>query len=222
VALERSRRQTQPSARFSQTAGFPKLLGENFAGVIIRDGWAPSRRFTQAVHQTCLAHLIRRCRLPQAEHPRVRFVHAARTMLQQALAPRDRSHAGCVTAHGLAVARGHLVNRVNQRLDQPGSVPDVQRSRRISPLNFWPSSPSCSIRSPSMPQWRAAQALRPAVVTRKVCGGNRSSRGAANQQILASVLRAAQQRRVDVQALLVSFLRSPESSVSRELQSPKR
>ena len=52
--------------------GFPKpLLGENFAGVIIRDGWAPSRRFTQAVHQTCLAQPIRRCRLPQAEHPRV-------------------------------------------------------------------------------------------------------------------------------------------------------
>ena len=43
--------------------GPPAVLGADFAGVLVRDGWAPSRRFTAAAHQTCLAHLLRRCRL---------------------------------------------------------------------------------------------------------------------------------------------------------------
>jgi len=36
---------------------------------------------------------------------------------------------------------------------------------------------------------QAEQAIRPTVVTRKVCGGNRSAPGATIQQIVASVLR---------------------------------
>ncbi len=34
--------------------------------------------------------------------------------------------------------------------------------------------------------WRAEQAIRPAVVIRKVCGGNRTRHGADTQQVLAS------------------------------------
>jgi transposase len=37
------------------------VLGAEFDGVLVRDGWAPYRQFDQAAHQTCLAHLIRRC-----------------------------------------------------------------------------------------------------------------------------------------------------------------
>ena len=34
------------------------ILGADFAGVLVRDGWAPYRRFTGALHQSCLAHLL--------------------------------------------------------------------------------------------------------------------------------------------------------------------
>ena len=37
-----------------------EILGEDYAGVLERDGWAPYRRFTHAKHQTCHAHLLRR------------------------------------------------------------------------------------------------------------------------------------------------------------------
>jgi transposase len=47
------------------------LLGADFAGVLVRDGWAPYRQFAQAAHQTCLAHLCRRCHELQTDHPRV-------------------------------------------------------------------------------------------------------------------------------------------------------
>jgi len=37
-----------------------QVLGEDFSGVLERDGWAPYRRFVNARHQTCQAHLLRR------------------------------------------------------------------------------------------------------------------------------------------------------------------
>ena len=46
------------------------VLGTDFAGVLVRDGWAPYRRFTHALHQSCLAHLIRRARQLRTDHPR--------------------------------------------------------------------------------------------------------------------------------------------------------
>ena len=47
----------QPGRGFDEAAA---VLGADFAGVLVRDGWAPYRRFTAAAHQTCLAHLLRR------------------------------------------------------------------------------------------------------------------------------------------------------------------
>jgi Transposase IS66 family len=37
-----------------------EILGEDYSGVLERDGWAPYQRFTLARHQTCHAHLLRR------------------------------------------------------------------------------------------------------------------------------------------------------------------
>lgn len=70
--------------------------------------------------------------------------------------------------------------------------------------------------------WRAEQALRPAVVNRKVCGGNRSDRGADTQQVLASVIRTARQRGFNAGEILVDLLHAQRSEVSRALQSRVR
>lgn len=37
-----------------------KVLGPEYRGVITRDGWAPYRHYTNATHQSCVAHLLRR------------------------------------------------------------------------------------------------------------------------------------------------------------------
>jgi hypothetical protein len=47
-------------------------------------------------------------------------------------------------------------------------------------------------------------------------GGNRSWHGADTQQILASVLRTAHQRQLDVHAIVVSMLRAPHPTVPLE------
>ncbi|MFH1604466.1 MAG: IS66 family transposase [Pseudomonadota bacterium] len=190
--------------------GYPEaatLLGEDFAGVIVRDGWAPYRRFTLAMHQTCLAHLLRRSRELLTDHPRATFVTDVRTILQQALQLRDRHLDDRVSVHGLAVARGHLIERLNRRLERPGAISDVRRFAAHLAVE-WPALFTFLFEPTTIDatNWRAEQALRPAVVTRKVCGGNRSPVGAQTQQILASVLRTAQQRQLNPHAVLVSML----------------
>jgi transposase len=68
--------------------------------------------------------------------------------------------------------------------------------------------------------WRAEHALRPAVVTRKMCGGgNRTRRGAQTQQVLASLLRTAQQRGLDTTETLTRLLQAPKPVVLDAFQS---
>ena len=65
--------------------------------------------------------------------------------------------------------------------------------------------------------WRAEHAIRPAVVTRKVCGGNRSWAGADSHQILASVARTASQRELNPHVVLASMLHMRTPHVVAEL-----
>jgi transposase len=183
-----------------------------------RDGWAPYRKFTQAVPQSCLAHLLppdwaAPDRSPADDIPSGRAGHAP-TGARCA----DRYQAGDVSVHGLAVARGRLEARMHRRLDRPGTVPDVRGLPRISPMSSQPCSRSCWIPSTTdATNWRAEHAIRPAVVTRKVCGGNRSWAGADSQQILASVIRTAFPRAFNPHVVLASMLHARTPHVATDL-----
>ncbi len=197
------------------------VLGADYAGALGRDGWAPYRQFTEAFHQTCLGHLLRRCRLLQADHPRARFPARVARILQHGLDVRDRRAAGTISAHGVDVARGHLFNQVLDLLEDPGTIADVQRFARHLEVEL-PALFSFLV-DPDLDatNWRAEQAIRPAVITRKVCGGgNRSRRGADTQQVLASILRTAHQRGLDTTDVLTTLLRAPTPIVSPHLYPP--
>ncbi len=58
------------------------------------------------------------------------------------------------------------------------------------------------------------------MVIRKVCGGNRTRKGADTQQILASVVRTARQRILDLPALIAAMLRAPKPVVPELLGLP--
>ena len=191
------------------------VLGADFAGGLGRDGWAPYRQFTEAFHQTCVGHLLRRCRTLQQDHPRARFPRRVARILQHALEVRDRHRAGTISAHGVDVARGHLFNQMLDLLDDPGLIPDMQRFARHLTVEL-PALFSFLV-DPDLDatNWRAEQAIRPAVITRKINGGgNRSRRGADTQQILASILRTAHQRGLDSVEVLTTLLRAPAPIVS--------
>jgi transposase len=193
---------------FAQAA---RTLGADYAGVVQRDGWAPYRQFVHAAHQTCLAHLLRRCRTMMLDHPHHPFAPRVQALLQAALATRARHRRGHVSDQGLAVARGHYVNRLGRLLHtRPSRLADARRFathltgeyEAIFSFLFDPTLDATN--------WRAEHALRPAVITRKMCGGgNRTPHGAQTQQVLASILRTAQQRGLDTTAVLVTALQAP-------------
>ena len=51
------------------------------------------------------------------------------------------------------------------------------------------------------------------MVIRKVCGGNRTRKGADTQQVLSSVVRTVRQRGLDLPALTAEILRAREPAV---------
>jgi transposase len=57
----------------------------------------------------------------------------------------------------------------------------------------------------------AEQAIRPAVVNRKMSGGNNTLRGAHTQEVLMTVLHTARKRGADSIALATQALRDPAS-----------
>ena len=208
----------QPGRGLAQAA---VVIGHDYAGVLVRDGWQSYRQFTQARHQTCLAHLLRRCRVLLLDYPDQPFVTAIQAILQAALATRDRYRAGRLSAHGLAVARGQYTERLGQRLERtPSRRLRVRRFQQHLIVEF--DAIFSFLFDPTLDatNWRAEQALRPAVVTRKMCGGgNRTARGAQSQQILASVLRTADQRGLDATAILTTLLTATPPTVPLALRS---
>ena len=199
--------------------GYPQaltILGADYAGVLVRDGWAPYRKLRQATHQTCLAHLLRRVHLllETAQRGAARFPHAVRRLLLRALAVRDRRDAGMLTGHGLRVAVGRLTAATDRVL--AGRIVHPPNRRLRQHLQTERAALFTCLLHPDVAatNWQAEQAIRPAVVTRKVCGGNRTPSGAATQQVLASVLRTASQQQRDPLALLVALQRSPHPVVA--------
>lgn len=207
----------QPGRGFDQAA---TILGAEYSGILVRDGWAPYRQFEQALHQTCLNHVLRRCHELQTDHPRAPLPFQVQAMLQQALHLRDRYTTGEISAHGLAVARGHLQARLATLLDQRSTVPAVRRF--VAHLDReWPALFSF-LYDPTIDAttWRAEQAIRPAVVNRKVSGGNRTWRGAYTQQVLTTVLRTSAQRHRDPLRILADLLYDPVPRVAPALRAP--
>ena len=151
--------------------------------------------------------MLTRSRELQTDHPRALLPYQVHDVLRQALALRARHAAGTVSDHGLAVARGHLEARLGTILDQPSTVPAVRRfaahlDREWAALFSFLHDPTIDATN-----WRAEQALRPAVVNRKVCGGNRTWVAAQTQQILMTVFRTSRQRALDPLRIVGDLLR---------------
>ena len=180
---------------------------------------ASPRRCIRRVWRTWCAERIPSPRIIRAVRGRL----ACRRSSTDALALRDRREAHAITEHGLAVARGAPARapRATPRHGaRPAGRPALRRPSRprVSP----PCSPSCGRPRVEATNWRAEHAIRPAVVNRKICGGNRTPRGAQTQQVLASVIRTARQRFVDLTELFTTLLRSPRPTVPKALQAPPR
>lgn len=206
----------QPGRGFTEAAA---LIGPDYAGVIIRDGWAPYRQFEAAVHQTCLAHVARRCHalIEVLASPTAQWPRAIADLLQAALALRDRARAGEVSSHGLAVATGQLLARLLALLDRPVRHPALVRLAKHLETEMTALFTFLVVPNTDATTWRAEQAIRPAVILRKVCGGNRTATGAQTHEVLASVLQTTHQRGLDPHPILIDLLHTPSARPSPAL-----
>ena len=203
------------------------VLGADYAGVLERDGWAPYRRFIKAAHQTCLAHLLRRCGelLDGAERGQAKTPHAVRRILQRALWARDQRDAGELDAAQVAAEVERLGAAVDRLISGRTVYPPNRRlldhlGRERDALFTFLLRDDDGVRVQAT-NWRAEHASRPAVVCRKAWGDNRTWAGAECWQVLSSLLATARAQQRDPVTLLMPLLRSPRA-VLADLAIPAR
>ncbi len=205
---------TGTGARGFDTAA--TVLGADYPGVLERDGWKPYRSFTRARHQSCLAHLLRRCRnlTAAADRGAARTPRAVARILRHALHVRERRDAGELTAKQAATEATRIGAAIDTLIAGRTRYPPNRKllnhlDRERSALFTFLTIPGVQATN-----WRAEHAIRPAVITRKTWGGNRTRAGATTWQILASVLTTATMQHRDPVATLIPLLRNPQPAVA--------
>jgi len=197
-----------PGRGFAQAK---RILGAGYAGWLIHDGLRLYYKFLKAAHQSCLFHVIHRCKKMAEASPRTSgFPTAVKQLLEQALALRDRYREKKISLHGMWTATGRLEtkldrllarrqrDRANQRL--------AQHLRHERPYLF------TFLYCPGLEATNnvAERVMRILVMIRKNWGGNRTEKGARTQAVLTSILCTAKQQDKDLFALIVDLLRSAE------------
>jgi transposase len=134
-----------PGRGFAQAAS---ILGAEYAGWLIHDGLPLYYRFLKAAHQSCVAHLIRRCRdmAEMATPAAAGFPLAVQKLLEKGLRLRDR-----------------YLNRKSPCMDC-GPPPGDWRlnwtacwrgAKKTQPIGNWPST--CSTNDPTCSRFSTAR-----------------------------------------------------------------
>jgi transposase len=189
------------------------ILGAEYDGFLIHDGWAPYYRFQFAFHQSCLAHLLKRCReMAQIASPSaLAFPRAVEHLLQTSLKLRDRYKQGEVSERGMSIATGKLEAKLDRVLEtRRRNLANHRLARHLEHELLWLFT---FLRCPGLDATNnaAERAIRGMVIARKVWGGNRTWKGTHTQQILASVLRTCWQQGKDAFTRCVRLLRAPRT-----------
>jgi transposase len=203
---------TTPDATYYHVAGgrgcaeATDLVDADFDATLVHDGWAAYGGYHQATHQTCLAHLCRRADelivdLPGWARGTPRIV---RDLLGEALAARDADDG----------ERRRVIEDLTERVEllADQAHPHHENRKLINHLYNNRDALFSFLADPTIDatSWRAEQGIRPTTVTRKVCGGNRSDRGATTQGRMMSLFRTATQQGIDAVDYLVHLARAPD------------
>jgi transposase len=156
------------------------ILGSDYDGTMIHDGWSPYDQFEGAQHQQCLQHLLRRADEMAATATRgaVCFPGRVAELLRTGLDLRDRHATGEISHHGLAVARGRLENQLSDLIFPTKTNASNERLAQ----HLWAHRDDLFtfLHQPGLDaiNWRPELAIRFGVILRKVWGGSRTWPGA--------------------------------------------
>lgn len=167
-----------------------RVIGSDWGGILSHDGYASYERFGDAIHQQCAAHVLRRARdlLAAARGGGVRFPREVIALFTEAIHWRNGDGPDRLTLDQRADLRDAFDARLLALVNRPRAVPAYETLAN----HLWNHSEQwfAFVVEPEIEptNWKAEQAIRPAVVNRKVWGGNRTAAGAAAQSIVMSVV----------------------------------
>lgn len=166
-----------------------RVIGADWPGTLSHDGFASYDRFAGAIHQSCLAHVLRRARdlLARATRGAVRFPRALIALLTEAIHERNAGAWSSWADSRRDRRRAEFDDRLLALVSRRRAVREYATlSKHLhNHLEQWFAFVFDPRVEPT--NWKAEQAIRPAVVNRKVWGGNRTRAGADAQQALMSV-----------------------------------
>jgi len=167
-----------------------RLIGLDWSGEMVHDGFASYDRFRGATHQQCLGHVLRRVRELEAKATRgaVHYPRKLIALFTEAIHLRNRYKEGEVSAEQLRRARPGFDRRLRELAWPAREVPayETLSEHLWKHLDEWFTFLSHPEVEPT--NGEVERAIRPAVVNRKVWGGNRTWAGARAQGVLMSVL----------------------------------
>jgi hypothetical protein len=177
-----------------------KLLGKAFGGVVVSDFYSAYNQL-EAPKQRCLVHLLREVKeTGEANNTfqKTSFAKKLRRWCKDALCLKDQCRDKKVNKTEYKRKTARLETRLAALAETVDPDPDAQRltkrlQRHQSELTRFLHEPKLEGTNN-----RAERALRPAVVFRKITGGNRSEAAATAWAKLASLMTTADQQKLGV------------------------
>jgi len=187
-----------------------EVIAADYDGVLVRDGWAVYRQYTKADHQTCTAHLARRCHEMEADLSGAdrETAVAAKKILLDGLAARTLPH------DERAAAAAELKVRMAELCAQPQAHDANRRLLAHLAKESYALFTYLSVEGVDATNWKGETGVRPCVVNRKTWGGNRTWPGAKTQSVMTSVIATAAKNGVDAVAYLAARARSPDPGLA--------
>jgi transposase len=183
------------------------LLGEQYDGSLVTDGYAAYNAVNASSRQTCLAHLIRKANeiaqgielLPQEhrDHEALRFCQSIADVLRDACEVGRKRHRGSCSVRRAARLLPQFYSRVDTICSTPLLYEPAEQFRRrlLDPKReYHRLFTFLSVPNLAPTNNHAERALRTPVIFRKICFGTRSSDGSRSHSVLPSLLVTAQQQ----------------------------
>jgi transposase len=181
-----------------------EIIGIGWSGSMTHDGYSSYDRFTDAVHQQCVEHVLHRAHV-MADNATGRakdFPRQVIDLLQEALKVRDQFQIGQLSEDELL--RTH--EDYNERLLELSSRPRANEANERLAKHLYNHTGAwfMFLVDPSIPATNhlGEQALKVPIVNRKVWGGNRTDAGKEAQEVTSSVIATCKKRTLSV----VSFI----------------
>jgi transposase len=201
-----------------------QVIGLDYSGTLVHDGFASYDRFVEAMHQGCVAHPLRRAHILEAHQiGRARsFPRQVIELFQEALGVRDAALAGNGSVADPCVVYEDYGARLRGLTARPrhNEANDTFARHLYNYSHAW----FVFLLDGDVPatNYQAEQALRTPIVNRKVFGGNRTAAGCRAQEIASSTIQTCKQQKRSPFAFLRDAVCGLLESIFRTTSPPRQ